>query len=155
MFNHDNLKKIKEITKEFFKKTTFEVEIEFLPPKDSTLSINLKADEPQILIGEGGQTLAEIQHLLKVILRKKIASEENFYIDLDINDYKKKKNSYLKELAQSAADEVALTKKEKTLPPMPSYERRIIHLELAGRSDISTESIGQEPERRIEIKPSP
>ncbi len=153
MISQENLETIKKTTKEFFKKTTFEVEIEFLPQKDETLPINLKTDDPQILIGEGGQTLVEIQHLLKVILKRKIS--EPFFIDLDIVGYKKKKIEYLKELARSMADEVALTKKEKQLPPSPAYARRIIHLELAGRQDVTTESIGQEPERRVVIKPCP
>lgn len=149
----ENLEKFKKIIEDFFRKTTFEVEIDFLPEKDSTVSLNLKTDNPQVLIGEGGQTLAEIQHLLKAILKREI--KEPFYIDLDINNYKKKKTEYLKELAQSVADEVSLSKKEKILPPMPAYERRIIHLEIAGRSDVATESIGQEPERRVAIRPYP
>jgi len=160
MFTPKNLEMIKRITREFFQKTTFEVEIEVLPPKDSTLPINLEAEEPQILIGDQGQTLAEIQHLLKAILRRafwqaedKKLEEKPFFIDLDINGYKKKKSEYLEELARSAADEVSLMKKEKNLPPMPAYERRIIHLALASRSDVITESIGQEPERRIVISP--
>jgi spoIIIJ-associated protein len=153
MLSQTDLEKIKKITEEFFEKTTFEVEIEFLPQKDETLSINLKTDEPQILIGEGGQTLVEIQHLLKAILKRKIS--DSFFIDLDINGYKKKKIEYLKELARTIADEVALTKKEKILSPMIAYERRIIHLELADRKDVTTGSIGQEPERRVVIRPYP
>ena len=151
MFNQDNLKKIKEITEEFFQKMTIDVEVEALLLPDSIVSINLKMEEPRILIGERGQTLAEVQHLLRAVLRKKIS--EPFFIDLDILGYKKKKAEYLKELARSLADEVALTKKEKQLDPMPAYERRIIHLELANRSDVVTESIGQGPERYIAVKP--
>ncbi len=153
MISPSNLEEIKQITKEFFKKTTFDVEIEFLPQKDITLPINLKTEEPQILIGEKGQTLVDIQRLLKAILKRKI--QENFYIDLDINGYKKKKVEYLKELARSVADEVSLMKEEKNLPPMPAYERRVIHMELAERSNIATESIGKEPERRVTIRPYP
>jgi len=167
MLSQSDFEKIKETVKEFFEKTTFEVEIEFSSPKDETLSINLKVEEPQILIGEGGQTLIEIQHLLKAILRRALRpirytqgrteklKEEPFFIDLDINGYKKKKIEYLKELARSLADEVAITKKEKNLSPMPAYERRIIHLELAGRTDVTTESAGQEPERYVVISPRP
>ncbi|MDI6603001.1 MAG: R3H domain-containing nucleic acid-binding protein [Patescibacteria group bacterium] len=151
MLSQSNLEEIKKTIDEFFQKITFEVKIEFLPQKDLTLPINLKTEEPQILIGERGQTLAEIQHLLKAILKRKIT--EPFFIDLDINGYKKKKLEYLKELAHSVADEVALTKKEKNLPPMPAYERRIIHLELADRSDVTTESLGQGPERRVVVRP--
>ncbi|UZE93384.1 MAG: KH domain-containing protein [Candidatus Nealsonbacteria bacterium] len=153
MISPSNLEEIKQITKEFFKKTTFDVEIEFLPQKDITLPINLETEEPQILIGEKGQTLVDIQRLLKAILKRKI--QENFYIDLDINGYKKKKVEYLKELARSVADEVSLMKEEKNLPPMPAYERRVIHMELAERSNIATESIGKEPERRVIIRPYP
>ncbi len=153
MLTKKDLESIKKIVEEFFKKTTFEVKIEFLPPKEFVLPINLKSEEPQILIGEAGQTLAEIQHLLKAILKRKI--KELFFIDLDINNYKKKKIEYLKELARSVADEVVLTKKEKQLAPMPAYERRIIHLELAERKDVTTESIGQEPERKIVVRPYP
>jgi len=152
--DQQNLEKIKKITEEFFKKTILNVEIEFLPLDNQTIPINLKTDEPQILIGERGQTLIEIQHLLKTILRKKLNDiSEVFFIDLDIAGYKKKKIEYLKELSRSIADEVSSTKKEKSLDSMPAYERRIIHLELADRQDVTTESIGQGVERKVLIKP--
>ncbi len=153
MLDQNDLKKIKKNVEEFFKKMTIDVEIGPLLQKEETLSINLRMEKPQILIGEGGQTLLEIQRLLRVILRRKI--EETFFIDLDINDYKKRKIEYLKEMARSIADDVALTKRERILSPMPAYERRIIHLEIADRQDVTTESIGQEPERRVAIKPYP
>lgn len=160
MFTRQNLETIEKVVREFFHKTTFGVEIEILPQENSTLFINLKAEDPQILIGDQGQTLAEIQHLLRAILRRvfwreqdKKEDEKPLFIDLDINGYKKKKIEYLKELARSMADDVALMKKEKSLTSMSAYERRIIHLTLADRSDVVTESIGQEPERKIIIKP--
>ncbi len=153
MLSQSEIKEIKETTEEFFRKMAFEVEVEVLPQQDLTLPINLKTDDPKILIGEGGQTLAEIQHILKAMLRRKI--DQSFFIDLDVLGYKKKKAEYLKELARSSADEVAITKKEKQLTPMPAYERRIVHLELAGRSDVTTESLGQEPERYVVIRPYP
>ena len=154
MVKNENIEKIKEIVKEFFEKATFDVEIKFLPPKEKTLPIEIETENPQILIGEGGQTLIEIQHLLRTILRRKIPEFQG-YIDLDINNYKKKKIEYLKELANSTADEVVLEKKEKILPSMRAFERRIIHLELAERKNITTESVGQEPERAVVIRPYP
>jgi len=153
MFLPSELNEIKNIIEEFFKKMTIEIDFESLSEKERTLIVQLKTEEPKILIGDRGQTLLEIQHLLKALLRRKM--QQDFYIDLDINDYKKKKTEYLKELARSAADEVSLSKKEKILSPMPAYERRIIHLELAGRQDVVSESIGQEPERRIVVRPYP
>ena len=152
MLTKEQLLKIEEEAKEFFNKMAFEVDIELLPQKEQTVHINLKTDTPPILIGENGQTLMEIQQLLSAILKRKI--QEPFFIDIDINDYKKRKIEYLKETAKILADEAVLTKEEKWLPPMPAYERRIIHLELAERTDVATESIGREPERKIVIKPN-
>lgn len=147
----ENRKKLEKIVREFFAKMTFEVEIEIGEIKENTLTLSLETKEPQILIGEQGRTLAEIQKILGKLLRKKIGQQ--IFVDLDINQYKKKKIEYLKELAQGMADQVALQKQEKILSPMPAYERRIIHLALAEREDVRTESIGEEPERRVVIKP--
>ncbi len=132
---------------------TIEVEIEGQSTGEDAFRVNLETEIPQLLIGENGQTLAEIQHVFKLILRRKFGP--GFYLDLDISNYKKKKRVYLEELAKTVADEVALNKEEKELPAMPASERRIIHLALANRSDVLTESQGEEPERRIVIKPRP
>jgi spoIIIJ-associated protein len=70
----------------------------------------------------------------------------------DINDYQKNKAQYLKELARTTADEVALFKKDKELPAMTPGERRIVHVELAGRQDVVSESIGEGTERRVVVK---
>lgn len=145
--------KLKKAAEDFFQQTGLCLEVEIKPQADSTIFVGLKAEEPQFLIGERGQTLTEIQRLLRAVLRRQAESSEPFYVDVDVNDYKKKKTEYLKEVALSAADEVSLTKKEQELAPMSPYERRIVHTELASRNDITTESIGVEPERRVIIKP--
>lgn len=151
MIDLNNTNEIRKTIEEFFKKATFDVEAEVLPFEEKTVPVKIKTEEPRILIGQNGQTLTEIQHILKAILRRKIP--EHFYLNIDVNDYKKKKAEYLKETAISFADEVAITKKEKMLAVMSAYERRIVHLELAERKDIITESIGEDPERRVVIRP--
>ena len=151
MLNNEDINKIKETINEFFLKMTtplLNIEVNFF---SDVVDLDIKLEEPQILIGQGGQTLFEIQRLLRTILNKKLQTV--FYLNLDINDYKKKKIDYLKDLAKDLANEVALTKQEKSLPPMPSYERRIIHAELAQRTDVATESQGEGPDRHIIIKP--
>jgi len=153
MLNRNDLDKIKKEVESFFRKMTIDIESDSLQQKEETVFIDIRVKEPQILIGEKGQTLLDIQHLLSAILRKKI--ESKFFLDLDINDYKKKKIEYIKELARSIADEVALDRKERVLPAMPAYERRIIHMELAARGNVTTESIGEEPDRKLVIKPYP
>jgi len=151
MFGFLKKEKIKEITKDFFNWAGFSVVVNIEQKEGDLFLINIKTEEPKILIGQNGNTLFEIQRLLKAIIKKKIKEEP--YIDLDINDYKKKKRDYLKENARRMADEVFLSKKEKILEPMSSYERKIIHTELSNRSDVETESIGENFQRRVVIKP--
>jgi len=153
MLDQKDLQIIKGIVEEFFKKIELEAFIENSILKEDTLSLNVKVKEPKLLIGEKGEALSDLQHLLKAIIKKRI--KKDFYLDLDINSYKERKVEYLKSLAKGLADEVSLTKKEKILPAMPAYERRIIHLELASRKDVTTQSTGKEPERKVIIKPYP
>ncbi|HEY4509361.1 MAG TPA: hypothetical protein VJC15_00005, partial [Candidatus Paceibacterota bacterium] len=65
--------------------------------KEPTVQVSIVVEEPKMLIGEKGQTLFEMQHVLKLMLRKKIA--EPFYLSLDINEYKKNKEEYLRDVA--------------------------------------------------------
>ena len=160
MFNPNDLEKIRKETQKFFEKMDFDIgtEIEIKQTKENAVSLSLTTQEPQILIGKDGQTLMDIQHLLKRILGKILYkedddTEEHIFIDFDINNYKERKIEYLKELANGLANEVVLTKKEKILDPMSSYERRIIHLELSKRQDVETKSTGEEPMRKIIITP--
>jgi len=118
--------------------------------EESTVTVSLRVEEPKILIGEGGQTLFEIQHVLKLMLRRKV--EEEFYLSLDINEYKKSKEEYLRDLAQTTADEVILFKKPKELPPMAASERRIVHTALSKREDVVSESEGVGPDRYVVIR---
>lgn len=148
------MEKFREIKKEieiFFKKTSLDIRLEIFQEKDNVL-VKTRTDEPKVLIGQSGQTLNEIQKLLKSVLRKKFP-EERFFLNIDVNNYREKKVEYLKQTARSLADDVVLTGKEKRLDPMPAYERRIIHMELAERGDVKTESVGEEPERSVMIKP--
>ena len=146
------IEEVGEIIDEFFNKMTFNVEIEIGEIKDNVFPLMITTSSPQLLIGEHGRTLFEIQFLLSRILQREIG--QKLFIDLDVNQYKEEKINNLKKIAQEIADQVAATKKEKLLHIMPAYERRIIHLTLAERDDIITESIGDEPERRVIIKPA-
>jgi spoIIIJ-associated protein len=165
MLEKKDIDKIKEVVEEFFEKMTVAISdvtiassIEKTPANDQgvaqedreVVSLDIKTDEPQILIGQQGQTLFEIQRLLRTILSRKL--QNIFYFNLDINEYKKKKIEYLKDLARELANQVATIKEEKVLPPMSSYERRIIHAELAQRTDVTTESRGDGFDRCVVIK---
>ncbi len=115
----------------------------------------IKTGEAGLLIGENGQHLAALNHILKKIIENEFRKNdlERIYFIVDINDYQAKKNEDLKNLAQMGAQRARYFKKDVTLKPMNSYDRRIVHATLTAYPDIETGSIGQEPERRVVIKP--
>jgi len=137
----------------FFEKLGIDAEVEVsFKEEENVIFVALKSSEAPLLTGEKGETLFHIQRLLNAIFKKKIGAT-GIYVDFDVNEYKKKKIKYLNELAQKAADDVALTKQEKILSPMFAYERRVVHLAISKREDVISESVGEEPKRQIIIKP--
>jgi len=145
------IKKIEKQTTEFFDKAGFPLLALDVSEKEKVIKINIRVEEPKLLIGERGNRLMEVQRILKLLILKDV--QEPFFIDLDINDYKDKKNEALRELAKEIANDVSLSRKKRILEPMTPYERRIIHLELDKREDIITESTGEEPHRKIIVSP--
>ncbi len=144
------MEEIKKTIKDIFYFIDPDIKVDFRLNEENSLRVSVRMKEPQILIGEKGQTLAETERLLKIVTRKK--TKDTLFINLDINDYKKRKEDYLKELVKEAANEVSSSGVEKSFPPMNSFERRVIHTTLLERSDVVTESVGEGPERRVFIK---
>jgi spoIIIJ-associated protein len=144
------MEEIKKTIKEIFYFIDEDIRVDFSLKEERILLVDVKMKDPQILIGEKGQTLIETERLLKIVVRKK--TRDPLFLNLDINDYKKRKADYLRDLALDAAEEVAVTGIEKRFPPMSSFERRIIHTALITRDDVVTESIGEDVERRVLIK---
>lgn len=110
-----------------------------------------------VLIGKNGQNLNALEHLIRIISSRKTTSPEGeserpgFLVD--INDYRKSRSRYILEIARHAAQRVISTQKAEALAPMTPYERRLIHTELASYKEVQTESIGEEPRRRVVVKP--
>ena len=96
--------------------------------------------------------IADFERIAKLLL-KKIDPTSSDNLILDINNYRREREHLIAELAKAAARKAVLNKQEINLPAMNGYERRIVHMELASRPDIKTESSGLGPERHIVIKP--
>lgn len=151
------MERVKKIIKEIFQIIGFD-DLEINIKKDSSLKdrellrVNVKIDSGQAryLLRENAIGLNALQHLLRLIISKETVSQTLFI--LDVNDYRKEREEFLTELALKAARKVKRTKKPVTLGPMSAYERRLIHLKLAEEPDIVTESIGEEPERKIVVR---
>lgn len=116
----------------------------------STLvSVKLKTSDS--FTEDNYENIAALQHLSRIILKKKIGKLVPFIVD--VNEQRKRREEYLGKLANDTALKAISENKLLILKPMNSYERRIIHLTLASNEKVMTESLGEEGERRVVIKP--
>ena len=117
--------------------------------KSNGLEISLSGDDAGFLIGYRGETMYAFQSIISVVANKGI--DEKIRVWLDIEGYKEKRERTLQDLANRIARTVERTRKSVTLEPMQAYERKIIHSVLQDSKTVKTESIGEEPRRRVVI----
>ncbi|PIP86353.1 hypothetical protein COV42_02005 [Candidatus Campbellbacteria bacterium CG11_big_fil_rev_8_21_14_0_20_44_21] len=140
--------------KEFLKKLG--VEFESVEKKDSHLNDTPRyviiTPEAALLIGNKGETLLSLSHLLKKILSGDEEKEgrENYFID--IGDYQNNRIKDIKNKAVILGERARFFKKDVEMNPMTSYERMIVHSTFADFSDLKTESVGFGPSRRVIIR---
>ncbi len=103
------------------------------------------------LIGRRGDTLASLQYVARLITSRELQRRSEIIVDVD--GYKARRAKQLHSLALRMADEAADRGKVVQLEPMPPHERRIIHLALRGRSDVTTRSVGEGAGRKVTIVP--
>ncbi len=117
--------------------------------KSNGLEIILSGNDAGFLIGYRGETMYAFQSIISTIANKGI--DEKIRVWLDIEGYKEKRERTLQDLANRLARTVERTRKSVTLEPMQAYERKIIHSVLQDSKTVKTESIGEEPRRRVVI----
>lgn len=115
------------------------------------VNVQVKGEELSDLIGYHGKNLDSLQKLINIAFNR--GKNEFVNIVLDINNYREKREDYLKSVTERALIQVRETRQSLTLPPMKASERRIVHMVLQGESDVASESEGEEPNRSIVIKP--
>ncbi len=116
---------------------------------DFGLEVTIEGADAAILIGYRGETLYALQTLISSIAGKNL--DEKIRVLLDIGNYKEKREKTLENLALKLASSVERTGKPVKLEPMQAYERKIIHSALQDSNTVKTESIGEEPRRRVVI----
>lgn len=150
----NQIKTITGILEELLEKMTVDGKVEFISDNnDAVFSIRTK--EAGILIGEDGKHLIALNHLVKKMAENKLKSENMGKITflLDVNDYQIKKMEELRNSARMNAQRAIFFKRDIEMEPMSSYERRVVHAILSEYPDVKTESSGEEPHRRVVIKP--
>jgi len=106
-------------------------------------------DNPELVKRNLPTIVESMNHLLQMIAVKNGAPVVFF----DVNNYRQERENLIAELARAAAKKVLQTKEKVTLPAMNSYERRLVHVELAVHPSVTTESAGEGRERYVIIKP--
>ncbi len=118
---------------------------------EESVNLHIEGDDLGILIGRRGQTLDSLQYLTSLAVNRQ--GGEWIRINLDIGDYRAKREESLRSLAQRAAMKVESSGRRVALDAMNAAERRIVHQELQEFGGVTTQSEGQEPYRRVIILP--
>ncbi|MEA2007261.1 MAG: R3H domain-containing nucleic acid-binding protein [Patescibacteria group bacterium] len=153
-------KLIEETTKDLLDRMSFKTTIytsTTIPPEEETsdnlpISVEIQLAESKYLIGKFGVNLAALQHLLRIMIRKKAGEQIDF--NVDVNGYREKQRQSIINFAQESAEKAMQEKKSVVLRPMNAFERRLVHVELSQTDGVKTESIGEGEERKVVIKPS-
>lgn len=117
--------------------------------KENHFFINIFVSNPQDIYTHHNDGFQSIQHLFQVFVAKQHGSD--IRVTLDINGYRKKQESLVRKKAFSARKRCLVTQKNVSLPPMSSYDRRIIHATLVSFKDIKTASSGKGKDRHVVV----
>jgi spoIIIJ-associated protein len=115
------------------------------------IHVDIRGSDLSVLIGRRSETLSAFQYIASLIVGK----EEQQFVQLtvDVEGYRDRREKQLIQMAKRMADQVSKSGRRQTLEPMPSAERRIIHIALRDHPAVKTESTGEEPYRKVMILP--
>ncbi len=149
------LKAGQEILEELMRHLGYDVRVDLVTGETSRLDVHgVDATEREALgalIGRKGERLSALQHLVNLMLSKRMGEWTRVLVDVE--DYRGRRERQLRDLAKRAAARVSETGRMLQLEPMPALERRWIHLALRDDPNVATQSVGEEPERRVVVLP--
>jgi spoIIIJ-associated protein len=120
-------------------------------PGAEPITLDITGRDLGALIGWRGETLRALQAVTNVMVGKHLAEGERIIVDVE--RYRQRREHTVREIAMRAARQVKMTGDAITLDAMQPFERRAIHLALEGDPDVTSSSIGEEPERRVVVGP--
>ncbi len=119
--------------------------------EEAPLVLDIQTTNADTLIGPHGETLAALQHILRLLVNRRAGQMINLIVD--VQGYKRRREQNLRRLAERMAIQAVKSGRTVYLEPMPPYERRIVHLALRDREDVTTQSVGEGRQRRVTIIP--
>lgn len=115
------------------------------------INVDVRGSDLSVLIGRRSETLNAFQYVASLIIGKD--TQQFIQLTVDVEGYRDRREKQLVQMAIRMADQVAKNGRKQTLEPMPSAERRIIHIALRDHPAVTTESAGEEPYRKVVIYP--
>ncbi len=122
-----------------------------IPEGPPPIVLDITGQNLGILIGRRGETLRALQYVTRLIVNRRLHHWAEIVVDVE--GYKKRRESSLTQLARRMADRATLLGQAVSLEPMPAHERRIIHLALRDHEKVTTESVGEGDRRKVVIFP--
>jgi spoIIIJ-associated protein len=149
------LRLAQEVVTELLEKMHVQADVtaKLTPPSDEhdrqMVMVEIQGRDLSILIGRRSETLNALQYITSLI----VAKEHGEWIPLmiDVQGYRERRERQLRVLARRMAEQVVHTNRRLNMEPMPANERRVIHLELRDHELVETESVGEEPNRKVTI----
>jgi spoIIIJ-associated protein len=115
------------------------------------INVDIRGNDLSVLIGRRSETLGAFQYVASLIVGKETG--QFVQLTVDVEGYRGRRERQLIQMAKRMAEQVTKSGRRQTLEPMPSDERRIIHIALRDHPDVKTESTGEEPYRKVMILP--
>ncbi len=113
--------------------------------------VEVKGKDLGVLIGRRGKTIDAFQRISALIVSKEMSRWVR--LSIDVEGHRSRREEQLKKMAQKMAQQVIKSGRKQSLEPMPANERRIVHMSLQNSPDVKTNSIGEDPQRKVVIEP--
>jgi spoIIIJ-associated protein len=120
-------------------------------PDRRSVRVDVRGKDLNMMIGRHAETLNAFQYIASLIVGKQ--TEQFVQMTVDVEGYRARREKQLRQMAQRSADQALKMGRRVTLEPMSAAERRIVHMELQGHPAVFTESIGEDPRRKVTIVP--
>ena len=116
-----------------------------------TIHVDVRGDDLSILIGRRSETLNAFQYVASLMVGKEV--QQWVQLVVDVEGYRSRREHQLQQMARRMAEQTVKTGRRQVLEPMSANERRIIHIELRDHPAVTTESMGEDPYRKVTIIP--
>ncbi len=145
-------KDIQKLAQELLDLSGVKSKVTVTEQENDVFEVNINAEgEAGLLIGFRGENISAIQTLLGIMVKNKLGEWKRIVVN--VGDYREKQENKLKDLGNSAADRAIETKEPQPIYNLNATQRRIVHMHLADRGDVTSESEGEEPNRYLVVSP--